>query len=135
MWCICLSIEVLPSFVRFSMQIMARKKWHRKNDANTWKVSQEVVKDNSRTLKSVAHDGGGRTWRWRSSHTSLAWISGAAEEGGGRRLSRHFCQRIHRTSFPKVAGVQVPIGDGVYSNRGWRNRRRCRPEALPKVHR
>jgi len=58
-------------------------------------------------------------------HMSLAWISGAAEEGGGCQLSRHICQRIHRTSFPKVAGVQVQIGDGVYSNRGWRKRHRC----------
>jgi|LakMenEpi02Apr12_1017379.scaffolds.fasta_scaffold01797_2 hypothetical protein len=134
LWCICFSIEVLPSFVRFSTQIMAHKKRHRKNDANTWKVSQEVVKDKS-TLKSVAHDGGGRTWRWRTSHTTLARISAAAEEGEGRQRSRHFRQRIHGTSFPKVAGVQVPIGDGVYSNRGWRKRRRRRPEALPKVHR
>jgi len=97
---------------------MACKKQHRKNDANTGKVSQELVKDKS-TLKPVAHDGGGRTWRWRSLHTSLARISAAAaEEGGGRRRSRHFCQRIHGMSFPKVAGVHVPIGDGVYSNRG-----------------
>ena len=134
MWCICLSIEVLPSFVGFLTLIMARDKWHRKNDANTGTVSQELVKDKS-TLKSVAHNGGGRTWRLRSSHTSLARISEAAEEGEGRQRSRHFRQRIHGTSFPKVAGVKVPIGDGVYSNRGWRKRRRRRPEALPKVHR
>jgi hypothetical protein len=136
LWCICLSIEVLLSFVRFSTQIMARKKRHRMNDANTGKVFEELVKDKS-TLKSVAHDGGGRTWRWRSSQTSLARISAAAaEEGGGRQLSCHFCQRIHGTSFPKVAGVSyVLIGDGVYSNRGWRKRRCRRPEALPKVHR
>ncbi len=136
LWCNCLSIEVLPSFVRFSTQIMARKKRHRKNDANTGKVSEELVNDKS-TLKSVAHDGGGRTWRWRSSHTSLARISAAAaaEEGGGHRRSCHFCQRIHGMSFPKVAGVHVLIGDGVYSNRGWRKRRCHRPEALPKVHR
>jgi len=134
LWCICLSIEVLPSFARFLTQIMVRKKRHRKNDANTWKVSQKVVKDKS-TLKSVAHDGGGSTWRWRSSHTSLARISAATEDGEGRRCSRHFRQRIHGTLFPKVTGVHVPIGDGVYSNRGWRKRRHCRPEALPKVHR
>jgi len=52
----------------------------------------------------------------------LAHISGAdlgsGGGGGGRRRSRHFCQRIHGMSFPKVAGVHVPIGDGVYSNRG-----------------
>ena len=42
LWCISLSIEVLPSFVRFSTQIMARKKRHRKNDANTGKVSEEL---------------------------------------------------------------------------------------------
>ena len=113
---------------------MAHKKRHRKNDANTWKVSQEVVKDKS-TLKSVAHDSGGRTWRWRSSHTSMARISAAAEEEEGRQRSRHFRQRIHGTSFPKVTGVQVPIGDGVYSNQGWRKRRRRQPEALPKVNR
>ena len=77
---------ILPSFVRFSTQIMAHKKRHRKNDANTWKVSQEVGKDKS-TLKSVAHDGGGRTWRWRTLHTTLARISAAAEEGEGRQRS------------------------------------------------
>ena len=92
---------------------MARDKRHRKNDANTGTVSQELVKDKS-TLKSVAHND---------------------IVGGGRRRSRHFRQRIHGTSFPKVAGVHVPIGDGVYSNREWRKRRRRRPEALPKVHR
>jgi len=68
----------------------------------------------------------------------LAHVSGAdlggGGGGGGRRRSRHFRQRIHGTSFPKVAGVHVPIGDGVYSNREWRKRRRRRPEALPKVH-
>jgi len=63
------------------MLIMARDKQHRKNDANTGTVPQELVKDKS-TLKSVAHNGGGRTWRWRSLHTSLARISAAAEEGG-----------------------------------------------------
>jgi len=66
---------------------------------------------------------------------SLAWVSAAAEEGEGRRVSRHFRQRIHGTSFPKITGVQVPIGDGVYSNRGWRKRHHHQPEALPKVHR
>ena len=116
------------------MLIMARDKQHRKNDANTGTVPQELVKDKS-TLKSVAHNGGGRTWCWRSSHTSLARIFAAAEEGEGRQRSRHFRQRIHGTSFPKVAGVHVPIGDGVYSNREWRKRRHRRPEALPKVHR
>ena len=95
------------------MLIMARDKQHRKNDANTGTVPQELVKDKS-TLKSVAHND---------------YI------GGGRQRSRHFRQRIHGTSFPKVAGVHVPIGDGVYSNREWRKRRRRRPEALPKVHR
>ena len=113
MWCICLSIEVLPSFVGFSTLIMARDKRHRKNDANTGTVSQELVKDKS-TLKSVAHND---------------------YVGGGRRCSRYFHQRIHGTSFPKVAGVHVPIGDGVYYNREWRMRRRRQPEALPKVHR
>ena len=61
MWCICLSIEVLPSFVGFSTLIMARDKRHRKNDANTGTVPQELVKDKS-TLESVAHNdyvGGG----------------------------------------------------------------------------
>jgi len=66
---------------------------------------------------------------------SLARISAAAEEGEGRRRSHHFRQRIHGTSFPKVAGVHVPIGDGVYSNRGWRKHHHRRPEALPKFHR
>jgi hypothetical protein len=52
----------------------------------------------------------------------LAHVSGADlggdGGGGGRRHSHHFCQRIHGTSFPKVDGVHVPIGEGVYSNRG-----------------
>ncbi len=69
----------------------------------------------------------------------LAHVSGAdlggGGGGGGRQRSHNFCQRIHGISFPKVAGVYVPIGDGVYSNREWRKRRRHRPEALPKVHR
>ena len=138
MWCICLSIEVLPSFVRFSTQIMAHKKWHRKNDANTGTVPQELVKDKS-TLKSVAHNGGGRTWRWKSSHTSLARILAAAEEGG-RRRSRHFRQRIHGTSFPKVAGVHVPIGDGVYTSLipiqpQTSTFHQVTPEVLPEFHR
>ena len=37
------------------MTIMAQKKWHCKKDTNTWKVPQEVAKDES-SLKSVAHD-------------------------------------------------------------------------------
>jgi hypothetical protein len=61
-WCIvvyCLSIEVLPSFVgfRFSTSVMARYKKNKpkgKINANTGKVPQEIAKDNSRTLKSVA---------------------------------------------------------------------------------
>ena len=43
------------------MQVMARKKRHSKNVANTGKVSEELVKDKS-TLESVAHNdyvGGG----------------------------------------------------------------------------
>ena len=63
----------------------------------------------------------------------LAHDSGADLGGGGGGGGAP--TRIHGTSFPKVAGVHVPIGDGVYSNRGWRKRRRCRPKALPKVHR
>ena len=57
MWCICLSIEVIPSFAgfQFSTTVMARKKKPEgKINANTGKVPQEVAKDNSRTLKSVA---------------------------------------------------------------------------------
>ena len=57
-------------------------------------------------------------------HVSGADLGGGGGGGGGRRRSRHFRQRIHGTSFPKVAGVHVPIG-GFHSL----------PEALPKVHR
>ena len=38
-----------------SMTIMAHKKQHPKKDATTWKVPQEVAKDES-SLQSVAHD-------------------------------------------------------------------------------
>ncbi len=44
------------------MTIMARKtKQQGKNDANTWKVPQEVAKDKS-TLKSVAHNDHQHCW-------------------------------------------------------------------------
>jgi hypothetical protein len=62
LWCICLSIEVLPSFVGFLTLIMARDKQHRKNDANTGKVPQEVAKEDSRTVKSVSNDDIQHRW-------------------------------------------------------------------------
>ena len=37
------------------MTIMAQRKQHCKKDTNTWKVPQEVAKDES-SLKSVTHD-------------------------------------------------------------------------------
>ena len=61
--------------------------------------------------------------RWRILHASLVQISAATEEGEGRQSICHFCQHIYGTLSPKVAGVQVPIGDGVHSDRGWRRRR------------
>ena len=111
MWCICLSIEVLPSFVGLLMLIMARDKQHRKNDANTGTVPQELVKDKS-TLKSVAHNGGGRTWRWRSSHTSLARISAAAEEGGGADVVVIFVNVSMGRHFPRSLGYMSQLGMG-----------------------
>jgi len=62
LWCVCLSIEVLPSFVGFSTLIMAGNKQHHKNDANTGKVPQEVAKENSRTLQSVSNDDIQHRW-------------------------------------------------------------------------
>ena len=100
------------------MLIMARDKQHRKNDANTGTVPQELVKDKS-TLKSVAHNGGGRTWRWRSSHTSLARISAAAEEGGGADVVVIFVNVSMGRHFPRSLGYMsrlgmgfIPIGSG-----------------------
>ena len=74
----------------------------------------------------------------------LAHVSGAdlggGGGGGGRRRSRHFRQRIHGTSFPKVAGVHVPIGDGVYTSLipiqpQTSTFHQVTPEALPEFHR
>jgi hypothetical protein len=100
------------------MLIMARDKQHRKNDANTGTVPQELVKDKS-TLKSVAHNGGGRTWRWRSLHTSLARISAAAEEGGGADVVVIFVNVSMGRHFPRSLGYMsrlgmgfIPIGSG-----------------------
>jgi len=42
--------------------MMARNKQHRKNDANTGKVPQEVAKEDSRTLKSVSNDDIQHRW-------------------------------------------------------------------------
>ncbi len=97
---------------------MVRDKQHRKNDANTGTVPQELVKDKS-TLKSVAHDGGGRTWRWRSLHTSLAQISAVAEEGGGADVVIIFVSVSMGRCFPRLLGYMsilgmgsIPIGGG-----------------------
>jgi len=96
---------------------MARKKRHRKNDANTGKVSEELVKDKS-TLKSVAHDSGGRTWRWRSSHTSLARISAAAaEEGGGADVVIIFVNVSMGRHFPRSLGYMSQLGASILYRR------------------
>ena len=44
------------------MLIMARDKQHRKNDANTGKVPQEVAKEDSSTVKSVSIDNIQHHW-------------------------------------------------------------------------
>ena len=44
------------------MQIMVCKKQHRKNDADTGKVPQEVTKEDSRTLKSVSNNDIQHCW-------------------------------------------------------------------------
>ena len=73
------------------------------------------------------------------SHVSGTYLSGGGG-GGGRQRSRHFCQRIHGMSFPKVAGVHVPIGDGVYTSLiliqpQTSTFHQVTPEALPEFHR
>jgi len=90
---------------------MARKKRHRKNDANTGKVAEELVKDKS-TLKSVAHDSRRRTWRWRSLHTSLARILAAAEEGGGADVVIIFVSVSMGRCFPRLLGYMSRLGMG-----------------------
>jgi len=42
--------------------MMVRNKQHRKNDANTGKVHQEVAKEDSRTVKSVTNDNIQHRW-------------------------------------------------------------------------
>jgi len=49
---------------------MARDKQHRKNDANTGKVPQEVAKEDSRTLQSVSNNN--IQHRWHQSYRDLS---------------------------------------------------------------
>jgi len=51
--------------------MMARNKQHRKNDANTGKVPQEVAKEDSRTLKSVSNDDIQHRWHQSQSVRNL----------------------------------------------------------------
>jgi hypothetical protein len=96
---------------------MARDKWHRKNDANTGTVSQELVKDKS-TLESVAHNdysGGG------GADVVVIFVNVS--------MGRHFPRSLGYMSRLGMGFIQVSSQFNHKHPRFIRLRRRCCPNS------